>query len=45
MGDLGNVKSEGGKVKVNVRDKIALLLGQKSVKKKKEVFVVVRKRN
>ena len=44
MGDLGNVKSEGGKVKVNVRDKIALLLGQKSVKKK-EVFVVVRKRN
>ena len=31
VGDLGNMKSKEGKVKVNLRDKIALLSGQKPV--------------
>ncbi len=31
VGDLGNVVSEGGKIKVDIRDRIAMLSGKYSV--------------
>ncbi len=32
VGDLGNIESQGGKVKINVRDRIAMLTGKKGVR-------------